>query len=476
MSKPMTSSSSFRGFRGVALLGAIVLVLILVVALAAAAAAADDDWEIDGGGWGHGIGLPQYGAQGMAGAGFSADEILGYYYSGARPRQVTSLLGPSHWINGKEALWIGLRNQQNLTSLEITATGGNLDVCLGESDDCGTPDAVIKPGAKWYFEKVSGGCRLREPATSTVLPDGDCSTDVKWVDDTNLNDLAGTTRVSVGGRSYSHGTLRLRPNTRDTGFHATLSISLEDYIYGVAEMSSSWHRTALEVQATIARSYAVATATGRSSSGAISSVRQSSCWCHLWATSSDQNYSGWQHEAETEAANAVWGKKWVAASKATTGDVLIHPSAANTIISTFYSASTGGATENNEDVWGGTPRPYLRSVPDPWSLPPYVTNPYATWTKTVSDAAMRSALGWDSVTRAEVIAGPPGTVVRLTGVDNGKSVTADRRGSWFRANFSVRSPYISGVHRSGPPPPTYERATPGPPPPSYERATPSRSD
>jgi hypothetical protein len=130
--------------------------------------------------------------------------------------------------------------------------------------------------------------------------------------------------------------------------------------------------------------------------------------------------------------------------------VLIHPSAANTIISTFYSASTGGATENNEDVWGGTPRPYLRSVDDPWSLPPYVVNPYATWTKTVSNAAMRSALGWDSVTGGGLIAGPPGTVVRFTGVDNGRTVTADRSGNWFRANFSVRSPYVSGVSRSVP--------------------------
>jgi hypothetical protein len=133
--------------------------------------------------------------------------------------------------------------------------------------------------------------------------------------------------------------------------------------------------------------------------------------------------------------------------------VLVHPSAPSTIISTFYSSSTGGATENNEDVWGGTPRPYLRSVDDHWAVEPEVNNRFAIWTKTVSASAMRSALGWDSVRDAKMIAGPPGTVVRFTGVDHGKAVTADRSGNWFRAAFAVRSPYVSGVRRAGPPPP-----------------------
>jgi hypothetical protein len=84
---------------------------------------------------------------------------------------------------------------------------------------------------------------------------------------------------------------------------------------------------------------------------------------------------------------------------------------------------------------------------------PEVNNRFATWTKTVSDSAMRSALGWDSVQDARMIAGPPGTIVRFTGIDNGRAVTAERPGNWFRAAFSVRSPYVSGVRRSGPPPP-----------------------
>src|SRR5215831_13938280 len=37
---------------------------------------------IRGHGWGHGLGMPQWGAYGMAKKGFSYDKILAYYYRG----------------------------------------------------------------------------------------------------------------------------------------------------------------------------------------------------------------------------------------------------------------------------------------------------------------------------------------------------------------------------------------------------------
>ena len=36
----------------------------------------------NGGGWGHGVGMSQYGAKGMAENGFTYDEILYHYYPG----------------------------------------------------------------------------------------------------------------------------------------------------------------------------------------------------------------------------------------------------------------------------------------------------------------------------------------------------------------------------------------------------------
>ncbi|MDQ3620348.1 MAG: hypothetical protein M3391_09510, partial [Actinomycetota bacterium] len=52
-------------------------------------------------------------------------------------------------------------------------------------------------------------------------------------------------------------------------------------------------------------------------------------------------------------------------------------------IQALYSSSSGGYTENNENVWGGGPLPYLRGVPDG---PDAVgANPNHTW---------RVSMGW----------------------------------------------------------------------------------
>lgn len=42
-----------------------------------------NSWVINGSGWGHGLGLSQYGAKGMADQGFTYDQILTFYYKGA---------------------------------------------------------------------------------------------------------------------------------------------------------------------------------------------------------------------------------------------------------------------------------------------------------------------------------------------------------------------------------------------------------
>ncbi|MGH3110199.1 MAG: hypothetical protein ACRDQT_04680, partial [Gaiellaceae bacterium] len=65
--------------------------LILVPAVVAATAFAQEPappapgealFVVSGRGWGHGVGMSQYGAYGMANAGQSYEEILAYYYTG----------------------------------------------------------------------------------------------------------------------------------------------------------------------------------------------------------------------------------------------------------------------------------------------------------------------------------------------------------------------------------------------------------
>src|SRR5687767_4531326 len=63
------------------------ILALLALVLVVSPAAAEDVVRISGGGWGHGIGMSQYGAYGRAQRGDSAAQIISHYYSGAGPSQ-----------------------------------------------------------------------------------------------------------------------------------------------------------------------------------------------------------------------------------------------------------------------------------------------------------------------------------------------------------------------------------------------------
>ena len=57
------------------------VVALLLTVLPAPAALAEDPavFSFEGSGWGHGVGLSQYGARAMAESGWTAEQIVGYY-------------------------------------------------------------------------------------------------------------------------------------------------------------------------------------------------------------------------------------------------------------------------------------------------------------------------------------------------------------------------------------------------------------
>ena len=72
--------------------------LLLAVLALPASASAGTVFLIDGRGWGHGVGMSQWGAEGYARHGASYRQILAHYYAGTRleawnPRPVRVLLG-----------------------------------------------------------------------------------------------------------------------------------------------------------------------------------------------------------------------------------------------------------------------------------------------------------------------------------------------------------------------------------------------
>lgn len=103
---------------------------------------------VDGRGWGHGIGMSQYGALGKALRGMKAADILAAYYSGIRP----VLLPP-------ERLPATLRVALDLGRAEaVVRSAGRFRVVDGE----GRPLAIVASGA-WRVVPAKGGVRVIPP-------------------------------------------------------------------------------------------------------------------------------------------------------------------------------------------------------------------------------------------------------------------------------------------------------------------------
>lgn len=118
-------------------------------------------------------------------------------------------------------------------------------------------------------------------------------------------------------------------------------VDLEDYLYGVvpSEMPQSYEMDALKAQAIAARTYAMTMLNTHVSLG-----------YQLCDTTNCQVYKGYSGEA-ARTSQAV---------DATSGQVACYNGKP---IEAYFSASTGGYTENSENVWLYE-LPYLRAVPE----------------------------------------------------------------------------------------------------------------
>jgi len=126
-------------------------------------------------------------------------------------------------------------------------------------------------------------------------------------------------------------------------------IKLEDYIMCVAtsEMSSNCPTTLLETQTITARSWILAAEEQKHKDLDLDACNDDCC----------QRYQG-INNLKASAKEA---------SESTRGQVLIFY---HDICDARYSKSCGGITENNENIWSGDAKPYLRSIQDSEGVPP----------------------------------------------------------------------------------------------------------
>lgn len=380
------------------------LAAALAVALLPTQISAARDIRFLGQGWGHGIGMSQYGAYGLARKGWSAGRILRQYYRGS---SVTRRRPP------RRTFRVGLL--QNRRRIAVKVLRGTARIRLRD----GTVIEEIGAGTRRSITVTSDRrFRVRRPGGSRV---GGRDWGGGRRNHLEVRRRSGAVvHVAQWGHSIGRGYLRFVTRRPSAG-HVVAVVDDEQYLYGLGEVPSSWPMAALKAQAIAGRTYAHRTvAAGRSG-----------CACDIRGDTRDQAYIGWDKEAGAS------GDRWVRAVRRTELKIAVY---GGTPIATFYSSSSGGYTENIENVWtGAAPRPYLKGVCDPgdWTS----ANPNRKWSLSLSPRAVASRLrrpnGMVAVRRIRVRRrGVSGRVVRATVIGVRSSGTVVR---WTTSGWTLRS-------------------------------------
>lgn len=305
------------------------IAVVLAVLGFAPSALATPVFFVTGHGWGHGIGMPQYGAYGFAQHGWSYTQILDHYYPGTQAAETP------------------------VSSVRVLLDSGRFSVGFGSTAPFTVEDGA---GKSWTL-----------PAGTRTLGTG-----LKLTIDHKVQTLASPVRiipgsglVAVGGREYRGSlTILLAGGT----LSVVNNVGLESYLSGVVpwEMPARWSPEALRVQAVAARSYALAS---RKPTGSYD----------LFDDTRSQVYGG--VVAEDPRTNAAISDT---AAEIRTSD--------GVVAWTFFHSTSGGRTAAVQDVWtGAEPKPYLVSVPDPYdSISPYHTWGPFRYSRAALDAELGS--------------------------------------------------------------------------------------
>jgi stage II sporulation protein D len=313
------------------------LVTLAVGCAAAAPAHGASRLVVRGAGFGHGVGMSQYGAMGYAQRGADHAAILRHYYTGTR---IGELAGASE-------IRVLLK-----TASRISFSGA-ARVAGGRALDAGRTYTAVRA--------LGGGVTLRSPSGRNL---GTYAAPLTVTGASGGFRVAGRAGNGISGGRY-RGNLQLRPGVIG-GMSAINAVSLEDYLRGVVpgEMPASWPAQALRAQAVAARTYAIAT-------------RKDGDGFDQYADTRSQVYTGIAGERPTTDA----------AVAATRGEVVVH---GRDPIVTYYFSTSGGRTENVENSFlGAQPAPWLVSVADPYDA----VSPRHRWTRQLSLRSAERRLG-----------------------------------------------------------------------------------
>jgi stage II sporulation protein D len=295
----------------------LVLVSVLVLAAGSAAPTRTDAQPVPAGaatflvtghGWGHGVGLSQYGAYGYAQKGVLYENIVLHYFPGTE-------LGAAPVSRVRVLLTTGVAKLDIGSTADFKVRDGS-----GVVHTVGAGKYTLTPALKLAVDGQTAPSALPGPL---LFQPGAAALGLK-------HRYRGSIQIDV-----TAGKLR-----------AINMVGLEQYLYGVvpSEMPFTWLPEALKAQAVVARSYALAT-------------RRTGAF-DLHSDTRSQVYLGIEHEKPSTNA----------AVNATAGEVVLYE---GQVAKTYFFSTSGGRTMSAEDAWG-EPVPYLVSVPDPYdSISPH---------------------------------------------------------------------------------------------------------
>ena len=280
--------------------------------LGAATAQGASRFTIRGAGFGHGVGMSQYGAMGYAKQGAGYRDILAHYYTG------TSL---------------GAVETTRTVRVLLQSTSGAAAVTGAERAGARKLDPaksyrVVRRSFDQVDLQAASGRRIATYTAPLQIDGG--------ADGIVLKGRALNGRTSGAYR----GILEVRPGA--FGVNAINAVPLDAYVQGVVPVESpaSWPLEALKAQAVAARTYAIT-----STKGGIGFEQ--------YPDTRSQVYGG-------------MGVEQAATNQAVTETARQVVTYQGRPVTTYFFSTSGGRTENNENSFGGPPQPWLRSVEDPY--------------------------------------------------------------------------------------------------------------
>ena len=360
--------------------------MLVLVPTSATAATIPPHFVLTGSGFGHGVGMSQIGAEGQALEGQTPQYILNYWFPG------TEILS----VPDTQLIRVNIGHQVSSATISLASIQSRGNIDLSSNPDGSLNNGGLGTAASIYRFSIVGkkiAASLSNKGLATVPFAGQSLWNIYWTGTTAFPSPAGGLTgpkpepFTVVKVTTANGSIQLRYGQVQlkmvgSKIEITATMTLEQYLLGISEMSSSWPAAALQAQAIASRTYALAHLTLRTS-----------CDCNLYNTKYDQAYIGYAKESESGV-----GMNWVSAVTATELD----PSNAQAIfyqgkpINVYFFSSDGGHTQQSTDVWG-TAFPYLTNVPDPWSLDIFLNPQYAHWQRVLIQKDVAAAFNLPDV-------------------------------------------------------------------------------